>query len=154
MLNYFGFGNNSSFGLDIKDESIKYIELISENGDFKVGRFGEREIPKGVIKLGKIKDKEWLKQILLLLKKEEGIKSAHISLPYELLEKEEQDSEIDTENILESTMKEYLSVFKDSQISPLSLEFEAKAIVQSIVKRGDLETYMIVDFGKDQLVFL
>ena len=140
--------SKSSIGLDISDESVKFIELIKTKNSIRISRYGERKIPLGVIKAGKIVDQEWLEQILMLLRKEEGIKSAHISLPCELLDKNEQNLEIEISDMLESVIGEYLSAFRNSNIYTKSLEFEAKAISQSIIKKGDRDTYMIVDFGQ------
>ena len=50
------FFAESSFGLDISDESLKFVELIPTNHGIKLGRYGERKIPIGVIESGKIKD--------------------------------------------------------------------------------------------------
>ncbi len=71
------------FGLDISDESIKYVELIkSSNGD-RIGKFGEKKIPVGIIDSGKIKDALKLEEILANLQKEIGVKIARVSLPEE-----------------------------------------------------------------------
>ena len=148
MLKHLNFGKKSSFGLDISDESIKFIELIKTKNGIEIGRHGERKIPAGIIKSGKIKDREWLEQILMLLKKEEGIKSAHISLPYELFDKHEQNLGIEVANMLQNIIEEYLSVFKNSEISAESLGFEAEAISRAVLKKNDKDTHMIVDFGK------
>ena len=75
-----GFLANSSFGLDISDESIKFIELTNAKFGIRVGRHGERNIPPGIIEAGKIKDQKKMEEILLSLKKEEGIKSVRVSL--------------------------------------------------------------------------
>jgi len=42
----------------------------------------------------------------------------------------------------------YLSVFENTDFLVQSLEIEAQAISRSVVKKGDNETYMIVDFGE------
>ncbi|KKP78420.1 MAG: hypothetical protein UR77_C0003G0027, partial [Candidatus Nomurabacteria bacterium GW2011_GWC2_35_35] len=34
-----------SFGLDISDESIKFIELVKTKDGIKVNRYGEKKIP-------------------------------------------------------------------------------------------------------------
>jgi type IV pilus assembly protein PilM len=72
-----------SFGLDISDESIKFVELIITKHGMRLGRYGERAIPPGVIESGKIKDSRKMEQILALLRKEEGVKSVRVSLPEE-----------------------------------------------------------------------
>src|SRR3989344_3655207 len=68
------------FGLDISDESIKFIELINTKNGIQVGRHGERNIPPGIIEAGKIKNSKRIEEILLSLKKEEGLKSVRVSL--------------------------------------------------------------------------
>ncbi len=138
---------SSSFGFHISDESIKFIELSKTKNGIKISRYGEKKLPMGIIESGKIKDPKWLEQILILLKKEEGIESAHISLPYELFDENEQKFGIEVDNMLGNVMEEYLSVFKNSMIRAGSVEFEAGAIAKSVIKKGDSDTYMIVDFG-------
>ena len=69
-----------SFGLDISDESIKFIELVNTRDGIKVGRHGERNIPPGVIELGKIKNQNKVEEILFSLRKEEGLKAVRVSL--------------------------------------------------------------------------
>ena len=73
----------ASFGLDISDESLKFVELIPSNKDIKLGRYGERKIPLGVIESGKIKDLKKMEEILTSLKREEKIKRVRVSLPEE-----------------------------------------------------------------------
>ncbi|HNW71433.1 MAG TPA: pilus assembly protein PilM [Candidatus Paceibacterota bacterium] len=72
-----------SFGLDISDESIKFIELIQTNHGIKLGKHGERKIPAGTIESGKIKDLRKMEEILSSLRKEDKIKSVRVSLPEE-----------------------------------------------------------------------
>ena len=74
------FLSTSSFGLDISDESLKFIELINTKNGIRVGRHGERNIPPGIIESGKIKDPKKMEEILMLLKKEERLKSVRVSL--------------------------------------------------------------------------
>lgn len=71
------------FGLDISDESIKYIELLSSSSGIKIGKYGERKISTGIIESGKIKDIKKMQDILTSLRKEEKIKSVRVSLPEE-----------------------------------------------------------------------
>lgn len=179
----------SSFGLDISDESIKFLELINTKNGIRVGRHGERAIPPGIIESGKIKNPKRMEEILLLLKKEVGIKSVRVSLPeeqvylfklrleklglvniresielsleehvpiqaseaifdYELLDQDAQSIELQVATIPKNVIESYLTIFHNSQISVQSFELEAQAISRAVVKRGDLGTYMIVDFGE------
>jgi len=178
-----------SFGLDISDESIKFVELFSTRHGLRLGRHGERKIPSGIIELGKIKDSKRMESILLSLRKEEGLKSVRISLleeqiylfrlrleklgltnvregiefsieehipipaqdaifDYDLVHEDEKGLDLQVAAITTNTIENYLSVFKNSQISVQSVELEAQAIARAVIKKGDLETYMIVDFGE------
>jgi len=178
-----------SFGLDISDESLKFVELIPAKNGIRMGRYGERKIPVGIIESGKIKDSKRLEQVLLSLKKEEGFRFVRVSLPeeqvylfrlrldkaglinvregielsleeyipisaqdaifdYELINEDSKSLEVQVASIPKNIIENYLAVFRNSQISVQSFELEAQAISRAIVKKGDLETYMIVDFGQ------
>src|SRR3989339_939974 len=178
-----------SFGLDISDESLKFVELVATGNGLGVGRYGERSIPLGVIESGKIKDSERMVEILSSLRKEEGVKSVRVSLPeeqvylfqlrleksglkniregielaleehvpltapdaifdYDLVNEDAQSLEVQVTAIPKNIIENYLSIFKNSDISVQSFELEAQAISRAVIKDGDMETYMIVDFGK------
>ncbi len=179
----------SSFGLDISDESLKFIELIQTKNGLQVGRFGECKIPPGVIEAGKIKDTKQMEEILADLRKTDGVKSVRVSLPeeqvylfqlrlekaglknvkegielaleehipiqaedaifdYDLIEENAQSLEVQVAAIPKNIIENYLLIFKHANISVESFELEAQAISRAIIKYGDMETYMIVDFGK------
>jgi len=177
------------FGLDISDESIKFVELISTKNGIRVGRYGERSIPQGVIESGKIKDSKKMEEILSALRKEEKIKSVRVSLPeeqvylfalklekvglkniqegielaledhipimaedtifdYEVVSENVQNLEVQVVAVPKNIIKNYLLIFKQSNISVKSFELEAQAVSRAVIKKGDMDTYMIVDFGK------
>ncbi len=177
-----------SFGLDISDESIKFISFTFTKDGIRLKKYGERKIPPGIIESGKIKDPKRLEEILLSLRKEEGIKSVRVSLPeeqiylfkmyldkteltniresielsleehipvpapdtifdYEILSEDVNTLQVQVAAIPKSVIQNYLSVFKNSSIFVPSFELEAQATSRAVIKRGDLDTYMIVDFG-------
>lgn len=178
-----------AFGLDISDESLKYIELAATRRGIEVGKSGERKIPPGIMENGKIKDPKRMEDLLALLRKEEGIRCVRVSLPeeqiylYKLrLEKAglesvresieltleehipipaadaifdygyigEDDTWLDIQvaAIPKGVIEEYLGVFRNSAIAVKSFELEAQAIARALIRRGDMDTYMIVDFGE------
>jgi len=178
-----------SFGLDISDESLKFVELITTKDGMRVGRYGERLIPPGVIESGKIKDSKRMEEILFSLRKEVGVKSVRVSLPeeqvylfqlrlekaglksvkegielaleehvpvpaqdaifdYDLIKEDAQSLDVQVATIPKNIIENYLLIFKHSQIAVQSFELEAQAASRAVIKKGDLETYMIVDFGK------
>jgi len=72
-----------SVGIDISDSSVKFLELIGAPGHLKIGRFGERTIPSGIVEAGQIKDSERLAEVLVQLRKEEKIEYIRAGLPEE-----------------------------------------------------------------------
>jgi type IV pilus assembly protein PilM len=183
------FFAGSSFGLDISDESLKFVELVLSGKGLSLGRYGERSIPPGVIESGKIKDSKKMEEILTALRKEAGVKSVRVSLPeeqvylfqlrlekmglknikegielvleehvpisaedaifdYDLVKEDAQNLEVQVAAIPRNVIENYLSVSEHSQIRVESFELEAQALSRAVIKAGDMETYMIVDFGK------
>lgn len=66
-------------GLDIRNNSIKFAELVSGKHGLELGKIGEMEIPSGIIES---KDpKEVLVKILKSLRKKENIRYAKVSIP-------------------------------------------------------------------------
>lgn len=179
----------SPFGVDISDESLKFVELKTTRKGIKVGRNGERKIPPGVIEAGKIIDPKKMENILISLRKEEGIDSVRVSLPeeqiylftmkldkeglesiresielsleeyipipaedavfdYGLLSETDKSLQLKVLAIPKNIISNYLAVFKNAEIEVQSFELEAQAIARAVVKKDDMETYMIVDFGE------
>ncbi|MFA6524565.1 MAG: pilus assembly protein PilM [Candidatus Paceibacterota bacterium] len=180
-----------SFGLDISDESLKFVELVATKKGLRVGRYGERKIPSGVIESGKIKEPKRLEEILSSLRKEEGLKSVRVSLPeeqiylfklkleklglksiwegielsleehvpimtqnaifdYKIIKEYDEYFDLQVAVIPRNIIETYLSIFKNSGLSVSSFEPEVQAISRAVVKKGDLGTYMIVDFGDNR----
>lgn len=183
------FLSRPSFGIDISDESLKYIQLISSRDGIRTGKYGEKKIPPGIIEAGRIIDPEKIQDILMSLKKEVGIKSVrvsmlenqiylfrfklpksglvsvregielsleeHIPVPaleaifdYEIIEETKDDLDLQVVAIPKGIIESYLAVFKDCDILVHSFELEAQAIARSVIPKGDIGTYMIVDFGE------
>jgi len=67
---------------------------------------------------------------------------------YDLLGEDEQNLKLHIAATSKNVIEKYLTVFKHSNISVKSFELEAQAISRAVIKKGDLGTYMIVDFGK------
>ncbi|MFM7088134.1 MAG: pilus assembly protein PilM [Candidatus Paceibacterota bacterium] len=178
-----------SFGLDISDESIKYVELLPTDKGIQLGRYGEKKMPLGVMELGEIKDPTKLEELLLALKNEynmhsvrvsilenqiylfklflekEGVSDIrqsielsleeHIPIPaqeaifdYEIVVEHDTLLEVQVAAVQQSVIESYLSVFMSVGLAVHSFELEAQAIARAINKKGDPETYMIVDFGE------
>jgi type IV pilus assembly protein PilM len=70
-------------GIDITDNSVRFLELKKEKDGIRIRRYGSYDIPPNIIHQGKILDKEKLIEILLKLKNENNIKYVNASLPEE-----------------------------------------------------------------------
>lgn len=179
----------SSFGLDISDESLKYVRLKSSKKGIKMEKYGEKKIPPGVIESGNIKNPSKMREILASLRQEEGMKSVRVSLPedqiylfrvrlekaglvsiresieltleehipmsasetifdYTLLDEDNSSIQIQVAAIPVNVIESYLSVFRDAGILVQSVEVEGQAIARAVIKHGDNDAYMIVDFGE------
>ena len=68
-------------GFDISDYSVKFLELLPDQGKIKLGRFGERALPAEVVVDGVIKDPPALSKVLAEIKAENNFKYAYASLP-------------------------------------------------------------------------
>ena len=178
-----------SFGLDISDQSLKFVQLLPTKDGIRVGRFGERKIPPGIIVSGKIKNLPRLEEMLHALRAEENIKFVRVSLPeeqvylfplrlekaglkkvregielaleehvpmsaeeavfdYDLVHEDDSSLEVEVAATSANTIENYISVFRNCYISVQSLELEAQAIARAVIKKGDKETCIIVDFGQ------
>jgi type IV pilus assembly protein PilM len=74
---------NETVGLDISDQSIKFIGLIKKGDSFSVSKFDEIKIPLGIIESGQIKNKEELIKALSGLRQKNNLKDVIVSLPEE-----------------------------------------------------------------------
>lgn len=70
-------------GIDVSDRSVKFASLSLARGRFSLAKFGEREIPPGVIEAGEIKNKEALREVLAEIRKETDYPWVAASLPEE-----------------------------------------------------------------------
>ena len=43
-----------ALGMDISDRSLKFVEILEKGGALRLGRFGKRTLPEGLIEAGEI----------------------------------------------------------------------------------------------------
>lgn len=70
-------------GIDISDDSIRFVELVDSRKGKILSKFGEHKIPTGLVLNGEIQDIEKLSQELKKLKEKNNIESIRASLPEE-----------------------------------------------------------------------
>ncbi|MEI7810039.1 MAG: pilus assembly protein PilM [bacterium] len=155
------FLSGPSFGLDISEESIKFTELISHKDGIMLGRYGERDVPAGVIESGKIKNLKKLEEILTSLKKEEKIKSVLVSLPEEQIYlfriKLEKDGLENIRQSIEFSLEEHIPIpAQDVVFDYEILNEDAKSLnVQvAVIPSNIIEDYVLVFENSGIDVFL
>jgi Tfp pilus assembly PilM family ATPase len=78
-----GFLSLSSAGIEICNDSIKYIELVDKNGSFYLKNYGEIFISQGIIKDGEIIEKGLLVKALESVKKKITSDFVRVAIPDE-----------------------------------------------------------------------
>lgn len=100
------------------------------------------------LRLEKLGLKKVRESIELALEEHIPIPAQDAIFDYELLNEDDNFLELQVAAIPTNVIKSYLSVFQDSTIFVQSCELEAQAVARAVLKTGDLDTYMIVDFGQ------
>lgn len=72
-----------AIGLDISDTAMRFVELVEKRKGFVIGRFGERQIPRGVIEGGEVKKPDELRTIFKDIKNVDNLEFVSVSLPEE-----------------------------------------------------------------------
>lgn len=70
-------------GVDISDNSIKFLELLDTRHGKILGKFGESSIPSGIVSEGELRDVEKLAEVLKSLRKDNDLSFIRASLPEE-----------------------------------------------------------------------
>lgn len=77
------FLTGPAVGLDISDQSVKFVELAGRAGQVRFVRAGRSEIPRGAIEAGVIKDAQTVTAVLARLAEEHQLKQVIVALPEE-----------------------------------------------------------------------
>ncbi|PIR45646.1 MAG: hypothetical protein COV09_00285 [Candidatus Vogelbacteria bacterium CG10_big_fil_rev_8_21_14_0_10_50_13] len=77
------FLTGPAVGLDISDQSVKFVELTGRAGQVRFVRAGWSEIPRGAIEAGVIKDAKAVTAVLARLAEEHQLKQVIVALPEE-----------------------------------------------------------------------
>lgn len=99
-------------------------------------------------------EKEGLKSIRegveLILEEHIPLKVDEAIFDYQLLREDEINLYLQIAAIQKRVSQNYLSVFENVGLVVQSMELEAQAIARAVIKKGDTEPYMIVDFGENR----
>ena len=73
----------SAVGVNISDHGVKFVELVPKKDAYILGKWGEIELPSGVISEGEIVNGEKFEKILKILKDKYEIGFVNVSIPEE-----------------------------------------------------------------------
>jgi len=124
----------SSTGLSISDEAIRFVRLEKSWGKFRLKKYGERKLPADVLKYGLLKDPEELGRILHTLKKEEKIKKAFVVLP--------------EKDLGEDYLKDFKEVFKNIRIEIENFISEDEGVRKAVVAKNDPRAFLLLQLEK------
>lgn len=110
-----------AIGIDISDQSIKWIELKSTSKGVVLSNHGKKNLEKGIVEKGKIVNKKKLVEILKIVQKESDNRFVHVSLPEEhgYLFKTDISSDLDVDQIhgsIEFNLKENVPLSPDQAV--------------------------------------
>lgn len=140
-----------AFGLDISDDSLKFVELVATGKGIQVGRYGERKLRPGIFEAGKIKEPELLEEILVDLRKKEGLSSARVSLPEEQVYlfklKLEKSGLRSIREAIELSLEEYIPIQAQDAIFDYELlneDAQSLEIQVAAAQKNIVESYLSV----------
>lgn len=130
-------------GVDISDNSIRFIEFENKRDGRVIKKFGNYNIPNGIISKGEIQDIAKLTDILKVFKKENDIHFVRASLPEEkayLFQTQipESVSDKDARNILEFKLEEYVP------LSPKEAVFDYEILPKHKKEQGHFDIAVAV----------
>jgi type IV pilus assembly protein PilM len=70
-------------GLDISEDAVRFIELVPHRGYFRVSRYANKNFSSGVVRDGRLADKNKLRETIAQLAHEYKLSFANIALPEE-----------------------------------------------------------------------
>lgn len=131
------------FGLDISDESLKYMKLVLTKKGIKIQSYGIKKIPSGVIEFGKIKDFLRFEEVLLELKNEQKIKDVRVSIlenqTYLFKLKLEKEGLVNINESIEFLLEEHIPIPASETIFDYEIieERETEIIVQVVAIQAE-----------------
>lgn len=187
----------SRIGVDISDNSMKYVELVKVGNRLELGRHGKKLFDSGekpylqdetiddsrlLRALSEIKEKNCFEAVNVSLPEDQAyflrlrlpaldssqvreaielqienhvpFSLSEIVFDYEIVDTGEKTGHVDvTVSVAPKTLAEkYLRAFKLSNMEVSSLTVESEAAARVLVPRGDKDTYMAVNMGKNKTV--
>lgn len=136
--------------IERREELIKILKDLvrREHLHFVRVSLPEEQMYLFTVSLPRMKKEEIRNTILLQLEEHIPLQAIDTTFDYDIVSEDGQNIVIEVLAVSTEMIENYLSVFKESGLMPLSFELEAQAIARAVIPRGDKSTAMIVDFGE------
>lgn len=141
-----------SIGLQITNNVLRYVELIRQNNQIKLGKFGEQKISTGILENGLIKRPQDFKKDLILLKKKinpEGLTVSFLADQVFLSEllKESGFNKVYFESVNQSLAR--LSDPENNQVCTMIIYFGENITEIAVREKKEIESFNVWDFGRE-----
>ena len=70
-------------GIDVSDTSLKYVEFSSRGSSLKLEKYGDLDVPEGIMHQGEILDTEGLAKVMNEVRESTGVSLVRMALPEE-----------------------------------------------------------------------
>lgn len=139
----------SSGNIENPQELIKILTRLSKEVGIEFVRVAlpEEQIYLFTLVLPKIPWKELKESILLQIEEHIPLKANETIFDFDLIEERDKDVLIQVVATSASLIDDYLSVFTQAKLTPITFELEAQAIARAVIPNDNKEVIMVVDFG-------
>jgi len=154
MLKFF---SQPAVGLDISDDSIKYLELSKVDNIFSLGRWGEIGIPLGVVDDGELKDPNELFNILQYLRQQLGLRKVNATLSgnkahlFNPLIFEAADLDLSALESYGEVLSRTLSAGDRSAATGI-INFDRHRVTSLLIKDNKIVSSSIIDLGGENII--
>ncbi len=114
-------------GLDIADQSVKYVTLVPSENGYEISNYGNVQLPEGIIVDGNITDPRRLSTILSDIREKGDLHHVRVSLP-----------------------TSHSFIVENAGLNPVSHHLRGEALVRSLLPKNHAMTSMLVNFGETQ----
>ncbi|MEK7614470.1 MAG: pilus assembly protein PilM [Patescibacteria group bacterium] len=136
----------------IKDAVGLKKVLSSLRAEYKIDFVGisvsEEQTYLARMSLPRLKRSDIRGSIELQIEEHIPLKVGETVFDYEIISENENGYDIEVSALPLALAENYFSLFEDTGLTPLVFEIEAQAMARAILRKGDVSTHMIIDFGE------
>ncbi|MDE2030738.1 MAG: pilus assembly protein PilM [Patescibacteria group bacterium] len=136
--------------IEKEDELVKFLKDLAKREHLRFVRISlpEEQMYLFTIELPNAAGSDLRETILFQLEEHIPLKASDTTFDYDIISENPKTIFVEVLAVSNTVINSYLSIFKRSNLVPLSFELEAQAIARSVIPRNDKSALMIVDFGE------